>query len=127
MTTTATEPRIDGQKTKTPSRKGSLIVSWMTSTDHKTIGYLYLITSFAFFLFGGVLAVLMRLELLTPGMQFMSHEQFIQMFTMHGTIMMLMFATLLFVGFSIVIMRLMICTPVVDALRLIHHSYFQIL
>src|SRR5699024_8205661 len=76
ITAPLTDPRIDGQQTKTPSRKGSLIVRWMTSTDHKSIGYLYLITSFAFFLFGGVLAVLMRLELLTPGMQFMSHDQF---------------------------------------------------
>ncbi len=127
MTTTATEPRIDGQKTKTPSRKGSLIVRWMTSTDHKTIGYLYLITSFAFFLFGGVLAVLMRLELLTPGMQFMSHEQFNQMFTMHGTIMLLMFATPLFVGFSNVIMPLQIGAPDVAFPRLNLFSYYLFL
>ncbi|HIY39787.1 MAG TPA: cytochrome c oxidase subunit I [Candidatus Nocardiopsis merdipullorum] len=127
MTTTATEPRIDGQKTKTPSRKGSLIVRWMTSTDHKTIGYLYLITSFAFFLFGGVLAVLMRLELLSPGMQFMSHEQFNQMFTMHGTIMLLMFATPLFVGFSNVIMPLQIGAPDVAFPRLNLFSYYLFL
>ena len=127
MTTTATEPRIDGQQTKTPSRKGSLIVRWMTSTDHKTIGYLYLITSFAFFLFGGVLAVLMRLELLTPGMQFMSHEQFNQMFTMHGTIMLLMFATPLFVGFSNVIMPLQIGAPDVAFPRLNLFSYYLFL
>ncbi|MCW2902924.1 MAG: cytochrome c oxidase, subunit, partial [Streptosporangiaceae bacterium] len=64
--------------------KGRLIVSWMTSTDHKVIGYLYLITSFMFFLIGGIMALIMRAELWKPGLQVTSNEQFNQLFTMHG-------------------------------------------
>ncbi len=75
-------------------------VKWLTTTDHKTIGTLYLITSFAFFCVGGLLALLMRAELARPGHQILSNEQFNQAFTMHGTIMLLMFATPLFSGFA---------------------------
>ena len=49
------------------ARKGNVVVSWITSTDHKTIGYLYLITSFIYFCIGGVLALVIRVELFTPG------------------------------------------------------------
>ncbi|MGW1592113.1 hypothetical protein ACWCPN_34775, partial [Streptomyces sp. NPDC002386] len=51
-------------------------VRWLTTTDHKTIGTLYLVTAFAFFLIGGVMALLMRAELARPGLQIMSNEQF---------------------------------------------------
>ena len=91
-----------------PMSKGKLAVKILTSTDHKVIGYLYLATSFAWFLIGGILALLLRAELTRPGMQFLSSEQYNQVFTMHGTIMLLMFATPLFVGFANVIMPLQI-------------------
>ena len=45
------------------TRKGNVVLSWITTTDHKTIGYLYLISSFVFFCIGGVMALLMRAEL----------------------------------------------------------------
>ena len=77
------------------------MIKWITSTDHKTIGYLYLITSFVWFAIGGMLALLIRAELFDPGMQvFQSKEQYNQAFTMHGTIMLLLFATPLFAGFA---------------------------
>ena len=72
-----------------PTPKGKSFVKWITSTDHKTIGYMYLMTSFAWFLIGGLLALLLRGELSRPGMQFLSNEQYNQIFTMHGTIMLL--------------------------------------
>jgi hypothetical protein len=50
----------------------------MTTTDHKTIGTLYLSTSFRFFVLGGVLALVMRAELARPGLQIVSNEQFNQ-------------------------------------------------
>jgi cytochrome c oxidase subunit I len=53
---------------------------WLTTTDHKKIGTLYLVTAFVFFLVGGVMALLMRAELARPGMQIMSQEQFNQAF-----------------------------------------------
>ncbi|MGW9402184.1 cbb3-type cytochrome c oxidase subunit I, partial [Streptomyces sp. NPDC055642] len=68
---------------------GNVVIKWMTTTDHKTIGTLYLCTSFTFFVFGGILALVMRAELARPGLQIVSNEQFNQAFTMHGTIMLL--------------------------------------
>jgi len=109
MTTYATRPMTDEIPSgPTRTSKGRLAVKILTTTDHKTIGYLYLATSFAWFLIGGILALLIRAELTRPGMQFLSSEQYNQVFTMHGTIMLLMFATPLFVGFANVIMPLQI-------------------
>ncbi|MDO4256311.1 MAG: cbb3-type cytochrome c oxidase subunit I, partial [Kocuria sp.] len=77
-----------------PRSKGKVIVNWLTSTDHKTIGYMYLISSFSFFCVGGVMALLIRAELFEPGMQILeTKDQYNQLFTMHGTIMLLMFGT----------------------------------
>ena len=84
MTTYAERPTL-AQSTSLPPEKGRAFVKWITSTDHKTIGYLYLLTSFAWFLIGGVLALALRAELARPGMQFLSNEQYNQIFTMHGT------------------------------------------
>ncbi len=56
-------------------------------------GVFYLCTAFGFFLLGGVLAMLLRGELAVPGLQFLSNEQYNQLFTMHGTIMLLLYAT----------------------------------
>jgi len=104
-----------------------MIVRWMTTTDHKVIGNLYLVTSFAFFLFAGVLAMFMRAELARPGTQIMTNEQYNQAFTMHGTIMLLFFATPLFVGFANAIMPLQIGAPDVAFPRLNMFSYWLFL
>ena len=48
-------------------KKGNVIVSWMTSTDHKVIGYMYLISSFVWFLIGGLMALIIRAQLFAPG------------------------------------------------------------
>ena len=99
--------------------KGNIIVKWITSTDHKTIGYLYLISSVLFFLLGGVMALIIRAELFEPGMQIIpTKEQYNQLFTMHGTIMLLMFATPLFAGFANAILPLQIGAPDVAFPRL---------
>ena len=109
MTTYATRPIIEDTPAQPrPTSKGRLAVKILTTTDHKMIGYLYLATSFAWFLIAGILALLIRAELARPGLQFLSSEQYNQVFTMHGTIMLLMFATPLFVGFANVIMPLQI-------------------
>lgn len=104
---------------------GRTIVKWMTTTDHKVIGNLYFITSFGFFLFGGLLALLIRAELFEPGLQVVDNpEQFNQLFTMHGTIMLLMFATPLFSGFSNALMPLQIGAPDVAFPRLNMLAYW---
>ncbi|MGW5684772.1 aa3-type cytochrome oxidase subunit I [Nonomuraea sp. NPDC003754] len=107
-----------------PTRKGLAIAKWMSSTDHKVIGHLYLITSFVFFLIGGVMALIMRAELAQPGLQVTTNEQFNQLFTMHGTIMLLMFATPLFAGFANELMPLQIGAPDVAFPRLNMVSYW---
>src|SRR6185503_5657660 len=93
----------------------------------KTIGLMYLATSFAFFLIGGLMAMLIRGELARPGMQFLSAEQYNQLFTMHGTLMLLMFATPLFFAFGNLIMPLQIGAPDVAFPRLNALSYWLFL
>ncbi|WP_435880636.1 cbb3-type cytochrome c oxidase subunit I [Streptomyces flaveolus] len=70
----------------------------MATTDHERIGHLCLITSFGFFLVAGAPAMFVRAEPTRPGSQLLSHEQYNQAFTTHGTIMLLLFATPAFAG-----------------------------
>ncbi|UOW00236.1 cytochrome c oxidase subunit I [Agrococcus sp. SCSIO52902] len=121
MTATATRPAIS----RSAERKGNTLVKWITSTDHKTIGYLYLGTSFVFFLIAGVMALLIRAQLFAPGLEIVpTEEQYNQLFTMHGTIMLLMFATPLFAGFANVLMPLQIGAPDVAFPRLNALAYW---
>jgi cytochrome c oxidase subunit 1 len=103
---------------------GRTIVKWMTSTDPKVIGNLYFITSFIFFMFAGAMAMVIRAELARPGLQFISNEQYNQMFTMHGTIMLFLFATPLFAAFANAIMPLQIGAPDVSFPRLNLLGYY---
>jgi cytochrome c oxidase subunit I len=73
--------------TRTHGVEASGLWSWLTTVDHKRIGILYGVTAFAFFLLGGVEALLMRLQLARPGMDVVSAEFFNALFTMHGTTM----------------------------------------
>ena len=50
-------------------KKGNVIVSWMTSTDHKVIGYMYLISSVVWFMIGGLMALIIRAQLFAPGLE----------------------------------------------------------
>jgi cytochrome c oxidase subunit I len=104
--------------------KGQVLVKYITTTDHKVIGNLYLVTSFVFFLIAGLMAMVMRAELARPGLQFVNEEVYNQLFTMHGTIMLLLFATPLFVGFANAIMPLQIGSPDVAFPRLNMLSYW---
>jgi cytochrome c oxidase subunit 1 len=104
---------------------GRTVVRWVTSTDHKVIGNLYFITSFAWFVVGGILAMLIRAELFEPGLQIVRDpEQYNQLFTMHGTIMLLLFATPLFAGFANALMPLQIGAPDVAFPRLNMFAYW---
>ena len=125
-TTTQQPHRVSaptGQHELAPARTG--VSQWLTTTDHKVIGNLYLITSFTFFLLGGVLALVIRAELMAPGLQVVDNpQQFNQLFTMHGTIMLLLFATPLFAGFANAIMPLQIGAPDVAFPRLNMFAYW---
>jgi len=103
---------------------GRHFMDYFTTTDHKKIAHLYFITSFIFFGIGGLMALAIRAELASPGMQFLDHETFNQLFTMHGTIMLLMFATPLFAGFSNFLVPLQIGAPDVAFPRLNMFAYW---
>jgi cytochrome c oxidase subunit I len=77
-----------------------VLVDWLSSTDHKVIGHLYLITSFAFFMIAGLMAMIMRAQLMGPDNHLVSDQQYNELFTMHGAIMLLLFATPLFVALA---------------------------
>ncbi|MFF9853060.1 aa3-type cytochrome oxidase subunit I [Streptomyces litmocidini] len=108
-------------------RRGSAVVDWLTTTDHKKIGHLYLVTSFVFFLLGGTLALVIRAELARPGLQIVSPEQYNQAFTLHGTVMLLLFATPTFAGFANAIMPLQVGSPDVAFPRLNMLAYWLFL
>ncbi|GAA4756650.1 cytochrome c oxidase subunit I [Actinomycetospora chibensis] len=99
----------------------------LQTTDPKDIAILYLVTSFAFFLIGGLMALLMRAELAQPGLQFLSVDQYNQLFTMHGTIMLLLYATPILFGFANYIVPLQIGAPDVAFPRLNAFSYWLFL
>ena len=106
-------------------RKGNVLVNLITSTDHKTIGYMYLVTSFIYFCLGGVMALVIRAQLFAPGLEIVqTKEQYNQLYTMHGTIMLLMFATPLFFGFANALMPLQIGAPDVAFPRLNAFTYW---
>jgi cytochrome c oxidase subunit 1 len=104
--------------------RGSMLGALIRTTDHKIIGRLYMVTSLIFFGIGGVLALLMRAELARPGMQFLTPEQYNQLFTMHGTIMLLLFATPILFGFANLVLPLQIGSPDVAFPRLNAFSYW---
>ncbi|MEU7813410.1 cytochrome c oxidase subunit I [Pseudonocardia sp. NPDC049154] len=107
--------------------KGSTFLKMLKTTDPKDIAILYLVTSFGFFMAGGAMALLIRAELARPGQQFLSSEQYNQLFTMHGTIMLLLYATPILFGFANYIVPLQIGAPDVAFPRLNAFSYWLFL
>jgi cytochrome c oxidase subunit I len=86
-----------------PARRGFLdsgLVDWVTTSDHKKIGILYLLTSGFFFLVGGVEAMLLRIQLTRANLQILSPELYNQIFTMHGTTMIFLVVMPLLAGFG---------------------------
>ncbi|MEY2515308.1 MAG: cytochrome c oxidase subunit, partial [bacterium] len=75
-------------------------VSWVTTTDHKRIGILYLVTTFVFFLMGGVEALMMRIQLGAPDNTFLTPATYNALFTLHGTTMIFLFVVPIMAGFA---------------------------
>ena len=88
------------------------LYEWLTTTDHKKIGILYLVNSFLFFFIGGIFALLVRTELAQPGLQIL-HDELLynQLFTMHGTVMIFLFIIPVLVGFGNYVVPLQIGAP----------------
>ncbi len=116
--------QLQAESRTEPHRLGETVMKYLTTTDHKVIGHMYFVTAFIFFLIGGLLALGIRAELAAPGMQFVNYETFNQFFTMHGTIMLLMFATPMFAGFANAILPLQLGAPDVAFPRMNGFSYY---
>ncbi len=104
--------------------RGSALARLLRTTDAKQIGMMYMVTSFVFFAIGGVMALVMRAELGKPGLAFLSPEQYNQLFTMHATLMLLMFATPIVFAFANYLVPLQIGAPDVSFPRLNAFAYW---
>ncbi|MEV0895896.1 cytochrome c oxidase subunit I [Actinoplanes sp. NPDC049802] len=124
MTTVAPSPIATRPYPVRRQVKGSAFARILRTTDAKQIGIMYMITAFVFFLLGGLMALLMRAELARPGMQVLSPEQFNQLFTMHGTIMLLFFATPIVFAFGNYVVPIQIGAPDVSFPRLNAFAYW---
>src|SRR6476620_6267634 len=82
--------------------------SWITTTDHKRIGIMYIVTTFVFFILGGVEALLMRVQLGAPDNTFLTPSTYNALFTLHGTTMIFLFVVPVMAGFGNYFLPLMI-------------------
>src|SRR6478736_5450831 len=87
------------------------LYAWLTTTDHKKIGIMYVINSFLFFFIGGLLALGVRTELAAPGLQFLTDSTYNEFFSMHATFMIFLFVIPMLAGFGNYIVPLQIGAP----------------
>ncbi|MGH3991701.1 MAG: cbb3-type cytochrome c oxidase subunit I, partial [Pseudonocardiaceae bacterium] len=83
-------------------------LAWLTTTDHKRIGIMYLFTTFLFFILGGVEALIMRIQLAMPDNTAITPETYNGLVSMHGTTMIFLFVVPIFAGFANYFVPLMI-------------------
>lgn len=102
--------------------------AWLLTTDHKKIGILYLYTAFAFFLFGGLAALFMRYELMSPGRNIVDPATYYMLFSFHGTVMIFLWIIPVLVGgFGNYLIPLLIGAPDMAYPRLNALSYWTYL
>ncbi|MDQ6820093.1 MAG: cytochrome c oxidase subunit I [Actinomycetota bacterium] len=102
-------------------------IDWVTTTDHKKIGIMYLVTTFAFFLLGGVEALLMRVQLGSANNTLLSGQTYNELLTMHGTTMIFLFVVPVMAGFGNYFVPLMIGARDMAFPRLNALSYWLLL
>ena len=100
------------------------LLGWLMSVDHKSIGRRYLVTAFAFLILAGALAMVMRLQLLQPEGRVLGPDLYNQFFTMHGTVMMFLFAVPVMEGAMVYLVPLMVGTRIIAFPRLNAFSYW---
>src|SRR5690606_25792386 len=81
---------------------------FLVNVNHSNIGRRFIVTAFVFFAIGGILAMLIRAQLATPNGAFVTAETYSQLFTMHGTVMMFLFAIPMLEGVAIYFLPLML-------------------
>jgi cytochrome c oxidase subunit 1 len=104
--------------------KSTGLLGFLTETGHKQIGLRYIVTAFVFFLLGGIEAALMRIQLARPENAFLGPDLYNQIFTVHGSTMMFLFAVPIMEGFGIYLVPLMVGTRNVAFPRLNAFGYF---
>src|SRR6187200_1585764 len=124
IATTTTVPQIVAHRVERERRGWT---SWVTTTDHKRIGIMYLVLTFAFFLIGGVEALLIRLQLAQADNTLLDPQTYNQLFTMHGTTMIFLFVVPVWAGFANYFLPLMIGARDVAFPRLNAWSYWMFL
>jgi cytochrome c oxidase subunit I+III len=97
---------------------------WLSTVNHNDVGVMFLVTSFFYFLVGGILAMLIRAQLATPHSAFAGPEIYSQLFTMHGTIMMFLFAIPAIEGLAIYLLPKMLGTRDLAYPRLGGYGYW---
>src|SRR5213083_2165249 len=102
-------------------------MSWVSTTDHKRIGILYIATSLVFFVAGGILALLMRAQLAQANEHFITKHSYNELFTIHGTTMIFLVVVPVFAGFANYLVPLMIGARDVAFPRLNALSYWLFL
>jgi len=117
-------PQIVSHRVQAPAQGWT---SWLTTTDHKRIGILYIVTTFVFFLLGGVEALLIRLQLATAHGSLVTPETYNQLFTMHGTTMIFLFVMPMLIGLGNYLVPLMIGARDMAFPRLNALSYWLLL
>ena len=91
-----------------PAWNDGPVLSWLTTVDHKRIGILYIVSAFLFFLLGGVMALLMRLQLMQADLDIVTKDNYNALFTLHGTTMIFLFIVPVLAGFGNYLVPLMI-------------------
>jgi cytochrome c oxidase subunit I+III len=99
-------------------------MGWLSTVDHKRIGRRYIITAFAFFLMGGVLALIMRTQLAHANGHVVGPDRYNQLFSMHGSSMMFLFAVPIMEAVAVYIVPLMCGTRNIAFPRLNAFSYW---
>ena len=97
---------------------------YWSSSNNSHVGLWYTVTAFVFFLFGGCLALLMRIQLAVPNNNFLTADQYNQIFTMHGSVMMFLFAVPIFEAISILLLPQMLGARDMPFPRLSAYSYW---
>jgi cytochrome c oxidase subunit 1 len=103
------------------------IIGWLATVDHKEIGRRYIVTALVFLALGGALALAMRVQLAQPDQNLISPDRYNQLFTMHGSTMMFLFAVPVMEGVAVYIIPLMVGTRSTAFPRLNAFSYFMYL
>ena len=91
-----------------PAFRRERLLEWLRTTDHKQIGLLYILTAFAFFVFGGLEALLIRVQLALPRNAVVGPDVYDQLFTMHGVTMIFLVVMPVLLGFANYLVPLMI-------------------